>query len=171
MANQKLVCVDSSVFISHLRGGSDRQQVDIPMLRGFFNEVDSKKVSIVFPTMERGELLQCRWSAEKYGEFIRLLDLPNVEEAPVNPLVSETASEIRNYYTEKNEHDQSVPKMSLPDSIIVATAIVWECGTLLTYDGDRELPGKPRKLLGLANPIGGKHALHIMKPDPIQLGL
>lgn len=55
--------------------------------------------------------------------------------------------------------------------MIVATAIVWECATLYTYDGDRVPPGRPRKLLGLANPIAGKHALHIAKPDPNQLGL
>lgn len=171
MAKSNPVCVDSSVFISHLKGGTDRQAIDVPLLKGFFNEVDSKKVSIVFPTMERGELLQCKWSPEKYAEFIRLLDLPNVEEATVNPAVSETAAEIRSYYAELNDKNQSVPRMSLPDSIIVATAIVWECATLLTYDGDREPPGKARKLLGLANPIGGKYALHIMKPDPSQLGL
>lgn len=116
MANKPLICVDSSVFISHLMGGSDRQAIDVPLLKGFFNEIDSKKVTVVFPTMERGELLECRWEKSKYAEFIRLLDLPNVEEATVNPEVSETASEIRSFYFAQNAKDASVPRMSLPDS-------------------------------------------------------
>lgn len=171
MSDPKRVCVDSSVFISQLKGGSDRQKEDIPHLKGFFNEVDAGKITVIFPTIERGELLQCHWPAHKYAEFIRMLNLRNVEEANINPAISEMASEIRSFYTALNEKDQSVPRMSLPDSIIVATAIEWECPTLYTYDGDRELPGKPRKLLGLTNPIGGKYALHISKPNPAQLGL
>ena len=171
MAKNKLFCVDSSVFISYLKGGTDRQACDIPLLKGFFNEVDSGKISILFPTIERGELLECKWTPEQYADFIRLLDLPNVEEAVVNPSVSETAARIRSFYSTANDFDQSLPKMSLPDSIIVATAIVWECAALYTYDGDREPPSKPRKLLGLKNPIGGEFALHILKPDPNQLGM
>jgi hypothetical protein len=170
MAKGNLVCVDSSVFISYLKGGTDRLPIDVPLLKGFFNEVDSGKIQILFPTMERGEMLECKWPRDKYDEFIRLLDLPNVEEATVTPAVSETASEIRSYYSELNARDQSVPRMALPDSIIVATAIVWECAALYTYDGEREPPAKPKKLLGLKNPIGGKYPLHIMKPDPSQLG-
>ncbi len=168
---KKIVCVDSSVFISYLKGGTDRQAADVPLLKGFFNDVQAEKLHIVFPTLERSEILQCKWEPSLFNIFQKLLDLPNVDEVPVNTEVSAMAADLRSFYSELHKKQPHNPLLSLADAHILATAIFYECDALYTYDGDREPPSKPRKLLGLVNPLAGKYALHISKPDTSQLGI
>jgi predicted nucleic acid-binding protein len=165
------VCIDSCVIISYIIGGSDRTTDDRAALNGFFNDVYAQNVSVIFPTILRAELLQCNLTAEQMGAFDLMTHLPNFDELPINSSISALAAEIRSHYMTRNRLDRSESLIALSDSMFIATAIVEDCPKLLTYDGDRMPPAKPRKLLGLHAPIAGKYPLHICKPGSLQLGL
>ncbi len=171
MAKIPEVCIDSCVIISHLNGGADRHAADLRELRGLFSDIHSGKIHVIFPTILRAEILQCRIGADKIEEFDKLTALDNFDEIPVNSQISKLAAEIRSYYLDKNDHGHPVPVISLADCIFIATAIHEDCPKLFTYDGDRLPPKKPRKLLSLKNPIAGEYALQIEKPSVLQFGL
>ena len=168
----KLACIDSCVIISLLKEGKDRpNKSDIPILKGLLAELHAGKIDIIFPTLLRVELLECNLGKALIEQFDQWTALPNFDEVAVNSKISKTASELRSYYTEQNRLHRKVPKLALADCIYVATAIEYECSVLYTYDGDRLSPSKPRQLLSLKSPIGGKYPLYIQKPDTFQLGM
>jgi len=171
MANPPPVCLDSCVIISYLKGGLDRNPADVPLLKGFFGDVYSGNVHVIFPTLLRGELLECNLTAKLMEQFEQLTALDNFDEIPINSRISKLVAEIRNFYKLERKRNTSIPMISLADAVFIATAIEENCPRLFTYDGDREPPSKPCKLLSLVNPIAGKYALDIQKPNAFQLGI
>lgn len=165
MADSPLVCVDSCVFISHLKGDADTHRTDQEKsdLRAFFTDFVENKVHIIFPTFERSELLACNLPSGAMEIFEKFIARPNLDEVPTSQAISTLAGEIRNHVFEKREQNPSIGKLSTPDAIVLATAITYKCDKLLTYDGSRP-DGNHRRLLGMNGDVAG-HALHIVKPS------
>ena len=74
MTANKIVCVDSCVFISYLKGDdSDRTAEEKANLNGFFTDFMQGKVHVIFPTFERSEILACELpdgAMDLFDEFI-----------------------------------------------------------------------------------------------------
>ena len=171
--SRTIVCADSCAFISLLDGGRHRSPADVSACRAFFDSVteEGSSVHLIFPTMERAEILQCTLPEGAMDQFDLILDRPNIEEVSIVPAISTLAGEIRNYLFEAKAADKSLANLSTEDSIVVAAAIHHECESLYTYDGDREPPNKPRTLLGLGPTILKKYPLQIRKPRAEQMSL
>jgi predicted nucleic acid-binding protein len=170
MGNISAVCIDSCVIISFLKGCTDRTSSDSDHIKGLFADIQDGKIHVLFPTLLRVELLECNLTKQVIDDFEKLTGLENFDEIPLNHHIGKLASEIRSFYKSENLKSQSVPILALADCVFIATAIEENCPKLLTYDGDREPPSKPRKLLSLKSPIAGKYVLDIQKPFSASLG-
>ncbi|MFO1488332.1 MAG: PIN domain-containing protein [Verrucomicrobiota bacterium] len=171
MADNRTVCIDSCVVISFLKGGTDRIPSDVPILKGLFSDIHQGRINVLFPTILRTELMECNLGSELKKQFEQLTNLDNFDEIVVNSRIAEVASQIRSFYKAENQRTQAVPILAPMDCIFLATAIVENCPVLFTYDGDRQSPSKPRKLLALKGPIAGEYPLDIRKPQSFMDGL
>lgn len=169
MANKKVVCVDSCVFISFLKGEADKDRTteEKSNLRGFFTDFVEGRVHIVFPTMERIEILACKVPTGSMELFHKFVARQNADEVPLSKPISLKAAEIRNELYLLRKNDPSFHKLSTTDAVVIATGIIYGCDYIYTYDGART-DGKDRRLLTLNGRNLSGNVIHIKRPESTQ---
>ena len=112
--------------------------------------------------MTRTEVLECRLTDEAKHLFDGALQRRNVQLIAQDIRVADLSHEIRNYYQAKGT------KLSSPDAIHLATAILYRANEFHTFDNGGI--GKSLGLLPLSGNVGG-HRLTICKPQARNPGL
>jgi predicted nucleic acid-binding protein len=162
-ANRKTYYWDSSAFIAWINGGKGHSKDVIEGLDAIAREVTENRAILCTSVITETELLQGKISSEQTDKLQDLFKRRNVVLISVDSKIARMASEIRNYYSQKNINIKS------PDSIHLATAIMYAADECHTLDGDGERR-RPSDLLRLNGNVAG-HALHIRVPLAAQPSL
>jgi predicted nucleic acid-binding protein len=154
---------DTSCFIAWLDGGKGHSREVLSGLDAVAKEIYENRSTLCTSVMTETEVLQGKLTPEQVIKFQNLFKRRNVIAINVDSKIARTASEIRSYYSARDI------KIKTPDSIHLATAIIYEADEFHTLDGDGERP-RPSDLLRLNGNVAG-HPLHIRVPIAIQPSL
>src|SRR5690349_6962543 len=129
-AGRKTYYWDSSAFIAWLDGGKGHPKDVIAGLEEIAREVNENRAILCTSVMTETEVLQGKLTPEQADKFQNLFKRRNVHSIAVDSRIAKKASEIRNYYNGRGR------KLDSPDSIHLATAIIYGVDEFHTLDGD-----------------------------------
>jgi len=154
---------DSCTLIAWVDGGKGHPPQVIAGLDEIAGEVTDNKAILCTSVIIETELLRGKLTQEQALKLQGLFKRRNVLLINLDSRIARRASEIRNYYNERNV------KISSPDSIHLATAIIYGVDEFHTLDGGGERP-RPNDLLRLNGNVAG-YSLHIRMPVAVQSSL
>ncbi len=131
--------------------------------------VEHGKATILTSALWRVEVLDSTLTPMQVSILKKLFEGRHITDVSADSRVLDLAHEIRDYYYVEHKKDPSIPKISTPDSIHLATAILYGAAEFHTFDGATQKGGMG-KLLKLNGNVAG-HALKICKPVAAQLKL
>ena len=137
---------DSCAFILWIDEKGNQFTVD--GLAQVVKEVESGQADLFTSALAKTEVLRGKMTAEQRERFNRLFQRRNVVAVDITGRVLAVSEEIR----------ESNPKISTPDAIHLATAILYEADEFHTTDG-----GGKRKRGGDLLPLNGNVAGHRLK--------
>ena len=137
---------DSCAFIIWLDEKGDQLVVD--GLAQIVNEIESGQADLFTSAITRTEVLRGKMTSEQRDRFSRLFQRRNVIAVDVTGRVLDISEKIREWNL----------KISVPDALHLATAILYEADEFHTTDGS----GK-RKRAGDLLPLDGNVAGHKLK--------
>lgn len=154
---------DTASFIVWLDGGKGHSPEVIAGLDEVAKDINENRANLCTSVITTTEVLQGKLSPEQSARLSNLFKRRNVTQINVDPRIAQRASEIRNYYNQRGI------KISTPDSIHLATAIIYGVDEFNTLDGAGERQ-RPSDLLRLNGDVAG-HPLLIRVPVVVQLSL
>lgn len=141
---------DSTVFIAHIKDEKPpfRSQEETSGLREIVNEIDEDKAILVSSVIVNTEILAGDLTKEQKERYNSIFQRPNIVLINVHTNVANKASEIRDYYRQRNG------SIATPDAIHLATALLTVVDIFHTFDD---------RLLKLDGNVMGEN-LKIRKP-------
>lgn len=127
-------------------------------------DVDNGEAVLMSSVMTRTEVLDCRLSEEARRLFDRALQRQHVQLIAQDIRVAQLSHEIRNYHQERGA------KLSSPDAIHLATAILYQADEFHTFDGSGP-SAKKSTLIPLSGLVAGQYRLTIKVPSSPQPSL
>lgn len=162
-AGRKTYYWDTACFIAWLDGGKGHANDVIAGLDEIGKEISQNRATLCTSVMTQTELLQGKLTPDQSARLENLFKRKNVVQVSMDSRIAKRASEIRNYY-----HQRDI-RISTPDSIHLATAIIYEADEFHTLDGDGKRK-RPNDLLRLNGDVAG-YPLHIRVPVAVQPSL
>lgn len=147
---KKIIDWDTCIFLAWLQ----EEQREIGVMEGIeeiVRKIHNNEVILITSQMTNIEVLQSRLSSDAQKKWKEIFNRRNCQMVDITPKISEKSSFIRDYY------DQKGIKLSSPDCIQLATAIIYKADEFHTLDGS----GKPRN--GDLIPLNGNVAGHKLK--------
>jgi len=147
---KKIIGWDSCIFLAWLQ----EEKRDIGVMEGIeevVRKIHNNEVTLLTSQMTNIEVLQSRLTPEAQKKWKAVFNRRNCQMIDINPRVSEKGQFIRDYCYQRNI------KLSSPDSIHLATAIIYKADEFHTLDGS----GKKRN--GDLIPLDGNVAGHKLK--------
>jgi predicted nucleic acid-binding protein len=159
-AGRKTYYWDTASFIAWLDGGKGHASEVVTGFDEVAAEIAQNRANLCTSVLTYTEVLEGKLTRDQAARFENLFKRRNVTSITVDNRIAKRASEIRNYYNEKGI------KLSTPDSIHLATAIIYEVDEFHTLDGDGHRK-RPNDLLRLNGDVAG-YPLHIRVPKAVQ---
>ena len=128
-------------------------------------EWDAGKKVLVTSVVTRMEILRSTLTKEQNGKYDLLFKRKSFQEMPIDKRVVAMAHDLRDFYQQQKAKD-GLATLTTPDSIHLATAIVWKVECFYTFDA-KDKAKKARALLPLNGNVAG-HNLTIQKPLAMQ---
>jgi len=125
---------DSGLFIAWFKD-EKRKPGEMQGLAEVVSMIDKKEAILVTSVITRTEVLESTLSDENKGMFDKLFKRTNCKQVDVTAPISELAHDIREFC--KNSTGKN---LGTPDSQHLATAIVYKCDELHTFDEDDMTP-------------------------------
>lgn len=147
---------DSSVFLAWLQNEDWGPEI-AEGIEEIVRDVHSNKIVLFTSIMTRTEVLESKMPMEAQKKFKDIFNRKNVSTIDVTPRVGDKSHFIRNYYIQRGVD------ISSPDSIHLATAIVYEADEFQTLDGAGKRKRK-NDLIPLNGNVAG-HKLAIRVPE------
>jgi predicted nucleic acid-binding protein len=132
---------------------------------GLVRAVDNNEIVLVASTLLKTELIKL--DERQMDMFNRFVTRRNVEIKDATGRIMELSGEIRAYYQElRDNNETNLPTLTTPDAIHLATAIYWDCEKFFTFDENDEAGGtRPKRaLIPLSGVVAGKYNIEICKP-------
>jgi predicted nucleic acid-binding protein len=147
---KKIIYWDTCIFLAWLQ--DERREIGVMEgIEESVRKIHSNELTLLTSQMTNIEVLESRLNLESKKKWKDVFNRRNCQMVDVNPKVGEKAQFIRDYY------DQQNIKLSTPDSIHLATAIIYKAEEFHTLDGS----GKKRN--GDLIPLNGNVAGHKLK--------
>lgn len=147
---KKIIGWDSCIFLAWLQD----EKREIGVMEGIeevVRKIHSNEVILLTSQMTKIEVLEGRLTSDAQKKFEGVFNRRNCQMVDITSRVSEKSHFIRNYY------DQKGIKLSSPDCIHLATAIIHNADEFHTLDGSG------RKRNGDLIPLNGNVAGHKLK--------
>ena len=125
---------DSGLFIAWLKDET-RKPGEMEGLAEVVSMIDKKEAILITSVITRTEVLESSLTSENKGKFDLLFKRTNCIQVDVNAPISEMAHDIREFYKTKTGKN-----LKTPDSTHLATAIIYQCDELQTFDEDDMIP-------------------------------
>lgn len=147
---------DTNVILSYIKGkGESENRTDEEMMGidAIVKEAEEKKAIIVTSSITFAEVYASKLDEEQKQRYNSVLKRPSMPPIDAHTGINIKASEIREYYNDLGK------KITTPDAIHLATAILTGVDALHTFDEDDLIP--------LSGDVMG-HNLKICKPKSVQ---
>lgn len=159
---------DSAPLITWITD-EQRSAEEIAGLEEVVELVERGKAVLFTSAIWRVEVLDSSLTDKQVRTLKKLFEGRHITDVAADGRVFDMAHEIRNYYQIKRNTAPNQPKISTPDSIHLATAILYEATEFHTFDGASQNGGRG-KLIGLNGNVAG-HKLKICAPAGSQFRL
>jgi predicted nucleic acid-binding protein len=152
---------DTCVFLVWMKNETGRAPGDMQGVVDCLNRFKKRELSIMTSVITLTEVTVGKLPAGADTLLDNAMQRPNFTKVSVDIKVARLARDLRNYYLVRPEFNGKT--VSVPDSIHLATAILYRATEFHTFD---EKDGKRDKTLGLMQLSGkvGGHNLIIRKP-------
>ena len=162
---RKVYYWDASLFLAWLTN-EPREAAVMEGIAEVARDVNDNKAVLITSVITLTEVLEARLSDEARQKFRDLFKRRNVKQINVDQRIAQLAQEIRQHYSQQNP---SV-RIETPDSIHLATAILYKADELHTTDGSGKRK-RPSDLISLSGNVTGRYPLQIVLPRSKQVGL
>lgn len=156
----KLIYWDTCLFLAYFKNET-RPAGEMEGLLDLAKEVDAGKKVLVTSVVTRMEILRSTLTKAQNEKYDLLFKRRNFQEMPIDKRVVALAHDLRDFYQQQKAKD-GLATLTTPDSIHLATAIVWKVECFYTFDG-KDKAKKARALLPLNGNVAGR-SLTIQKP-------
>jgi predicted nucleic acid-binding protein len=154
---------DSCIFLAWLKDESNRKPGEMAGVRDFVARLKRREVRIMTSVITFTEVYRAKLPAGMDTLFEDLLKRPNVGKIGVDIKVARLTRELRDYYADRKPEFKD-KTLSVPDSLHVATAILYRADELHTFDENNSK--RSLALIPLSGNVAG-HNLKICKPIAI----
>jgi predicted nucleic acid-binding protein len=162
-AGKRIYYWDTNTFIAWLDGGKGHPVEVISGLDEIANEINEGRSVLCTSVITNTEVLEGKLTPDQAVRLQNLFKRRNVIQVSVDTRISQRASAIRNYYSQRGI------KFGTPDCIHLATAIIYGVDEFHTLDGDGKRQ-RSNDLLRLNGDVAG-YPLHIRVPTAVQPSL
>lgn len=166
MPREPVVAWDTSVLLALIKD-EIRANGEMDGVYGWASRIDAGDASLILSSMFRVEVLESTLPIHALEKLDQLLNRSNLTEVEIGPRIINKAGELRDYY-QRRRATVGGPGLSTPDSIHLATAILYGVDEFHTFD-ERDKPGS-LGLIPLSGDVAG-HPLIICKPRVDQFAL
>jgi predicted nucleic acid-binding protein len=162
-----LYCWDTSVFLVWLKKEqSNRKPGEWDAVLSCMERLKRREIRVFTSVLTVAEIMMSQLPAGAEALFELFLQRPNCTKIGIDMRVAKLASSLRDYYY--RERDDKLT-LSVPDSLQVATAILYKADEFHTFDEFDNRPYKWLALIPLSGNVAG-HKLTICKPSEPQMG-
>jgi predicted nucleic acid-binding protein len=157
--SKKTIYWDACVFIAWLHEERHHGHGVFEGIEFMAREINANRYIMFTSVLTMTEVLDNRLGTRARTKFTNVFKRTNVSMVNQDPPIAERSHRIRNHY------DKLGYRLSTPDSIHLATAIIYKADEFYTLDGE----GRKRNgdLLPLSGDVAG-YPLAILKPDAYQ---
>jgi hypothetical protein len=162
-AGKKKYYWDACIFIAWLMEDEHQPGAVMDGIERIVAEVERNEAILITSFLTKSEVLECKLTPRAKELFNKIFQRRNVQIAQGDRRVGDLAAEIRNRY------ERQGTSISVPDTIHLASAIVYGADEFHTLDG----AGKRKRksdLLSLDGNVAG-HNLRICVPEAGQMNL
>jgi hypothetical protein len=163
IAGKRAYYWDACVFIAWLQD-EHRKVGEMDGVADVVRAVDNGEAILMSSVMILPEVLACRLSDAAIKMWEAVLRRRHIALINADQRVAQLAHEIRNF------HQTEGVKVSTPDSMHLATAILYQADEFHTFDGSGATPRKS-KLIPLSGHVAGVYPLKICVPSTQQPSL
>jgi predicted nucleic acid-binding protein len=161
--NRPLYYWDSCIFIAWIKGNEPLEAEVADGIEDIAVTVNNGKANLCTSIITRTEVLESAMTPEAATKFENIFKRRNVLQISLDNPIADRARFIRDYY-----HKQSL-KISVPDSVHLATALIYAVTEFHTLDGSGQR-ARPNDLLRLNGNVAG-YPLLIRVPRKVTLPL
>lgn len=160
--SRERVYLDTNVILDWVSRRSD--SASHSGVGGLIGAICSNQLDAVVSDIARLEVMECKSEPTMWRAWASLRSRRNVQVAGCIRAVMDRAAEIRNYYQTIKDTDQTAKRApSVPDCIHVATALIFDCQTMYSFDEGRK--AKDLSPIDMSPLVIGKYPLKIIRPD------
>jgi len=160
--SRERVYLDTNVILDWVARRSDSK--GSTGVGGLIGAICSNGLDAVVSDIARLEVMECKADPTMWRAWTSLRARRNVQVAGCTRAVMDRAAEIRNHYQAVKDADPSAKRApSTPDAIHVATALIFDCQTMYSFDEGRK--AKDLSPLDMSPLVMGKYPLKIIRPD------
>lgn len=160
--SRERVYLDTNVILDWVARRSDPRSAT--GVGGLIGAICSNALDAVVSDITRLEVMECKAEPTMWRAWTSLRARRNVQVAGCTRAVMDRAAEIRNYYQAIKDADANAKRApSAPDAIHVATALIFDCQTMYSFDEGRK--AKDFSPLDMNPLVMGKYPLKIIRPD------
>lgn len=152
---------DTCVFLAWLKNEQSRKPGEMTGVIDCLNRFKRRELSLMTSVLTLTEITIAKIPAGTETLLETTMQRPNFSKISVDLKVARMARDLRNYYLGKSEYAGKT--LSVPDSIHLASAILYRATEFHTFDGKDGTRDKTLGLLPLSGNVGG-HKLTICIP-------
>jgi predicted nucleic acid-binding protein len=131
---------------------------------GLIGAICSNQLDAVVSDIARLEVMECKSEPTMWKAWTSLRARRNVQVAGCTRAVMDRAAEIRNHYQGLKDSGVTTKRApSTPDVIHVATALIFDCQTMYSFDQGRK--ANDTSPLDMGPLVMAKYPLKIIRPD------
>lgn len=138
---------DSCVFIAWLQDET-RAPGEMEGIEEVVRQIDARQALLLTSVLTRTEVLECRLTDQARRRFELGLQRRSIQMIAQDHRVADRSHEIRNYYAQRSI------KLSTPDCVHLATAVIYQADEFHTFDGAEDKPRRT-KLIPLSGNVAG----------------
>jgi predicted nucleic acid-binding protein len=162
MSGAKPVYLDSNILIDWVARDQSRQPTAVG---GVIKAICDGELVAVMSQVTRLEILECKTDETMWKAWLNLQRLKNVQVVGTTLAVMDRAYTIRDFYQRERDAGRILKRTpSIPDCIHVATATLFGCERMYTFDAG-EMDKKTLSPLEMTSPICDQWPLDITTAD------
>ena len=152
---------DTCLFIAWLANEQTRKAGEMEAVFNGIEKLKKREASLITSVLTVVEITSVKVPAGTESMLVEAMQRPNFTRIAVDHRIASLARDIRNYYLDSQRWGGKT--VSVPDSIHLATAILYRADEFHTFDEKDNKPQNSLGLLQLSGDVGG-HKLPICKP-------
>jgi len=159
---------DTCIFLAWLKDEQTRKPGEMDAIKDVLEKFKRREIGLMTSTLTITEISVAKVSSGTYTLLDDVMQRPNFSRISVDIRVAKLARDLRDFYLTPNS---TAKTLTVPDSIHVASAILYRATEMHTFDGNDSNKYNSLGLLPLSGNVGGHNLTICTPPIPMQTGL